>query len=267
MNPLISEFSYGYALTEELAAGYRNTLRGAPVFPSLIDEGRSGGYDVELPILGAPLFLQFKLSHYLKKSSALEWYHWNRPYFRMHLRPLRHSRQHNLLLSWEEVGNEVYYASPMFYHAEELNAAYSGRMMVESSAFFRPQDIGPLPDVEQHCVVFHPSGTVAYFHSEDERPVQLIHGKEWLERVFFGAKQRMSEVSLEMLNELVTSMHNVLFEAIPGWKRQHRETFDRFARHEKRGLAAYVSYLARTYYDSQFVLISPFDKTTESEQG
>ncbi|MFZ4439378.1 MAG: hypothetical protein ACOYOS_13185 [Syntrophales bacterium] len=266
MDPMISEFSYGYALTEELAAGYRSALRGAPVFPSLIDEGSRGGYDLALPVLGAPLFLQFKLSHYLKKSSALEWSHWNQPYFRMHLRPLRYSKQHNLLLTWERAGNEVYYATPMFYQAADLNAAYAGRRMVQSSAFFRPQDIGALPDLGHHCVVYHPSDAVAYFHSDEPRAVRLIHGEIWLEKVFFGQERRMTKVSHEMFNELLASMEAVLAKAIPAWERQHREMLDRFARHEMEGLAAYVSYLARTYFDAQFILISPWEKTGESKQ-
>lgn len=266
MNPLISEFSYGYALTEELASGYRNALRGAPVFPSLIEEGSRGGYDLELPIVGAPLFLQFKLSHYLKKSSALEWSHWNRPYFRLYLRPLRHSQQHNLLLSWERAGNEVYYASPMFYQATELNAVYLGRRVVQSSAFFRPQDIGTLPDIEQHCVVFHPSDAIAYLHSHEARPIRLMRGEEWLEKALLGGKQRMSKVSPGIFKELLLSMEGVLSHAVPAWERQRREMSDRFARYETKGLAAYVSYLARAYFDAQFFLISPWEETTESEQ-
>jgi len=267
MNPLISEFSYGYALTEELSAGYRAALRGAPVFPSLIDEGSRGGYDLELPIIGAPLFLQFKLSHYLKRSSALEWSHWNLPYFRMYLRPLRHSQQHNLLFAWAAAGNEVYYATPMFYQASDLNAAYLGRRMVQSSAFFRPQDIGALPDFEHHCVVFHPSYAIAYFHSDDPRPVPLMHGKHWLKTVLFAGKERMIKVSQEMFKELAASMEAVLSKEIPAWKRQHPEMFSRFARHEIRGLAAYVAYLARTYFDAQFILISPLERIRQSEQG
>lgn len=265
MNPLISEFSYGYALTEELSMGYRTILRGAPIFPSLIDEGVRGGYDLGLPIFGAPLFLQFKLSHYLKKSSALEWYHWNQPYYRMYLRPLRHSQQHNLLLDWESAGNEVYYATPMFYRADELNIAYLRRRMVESSAFFRPQDIGALPDIEPHCVVFHPSDAVAYFHSEYPRPFRMMQGKGWLEKVLFSSKQRTTKVSPQMFKKILVSMESILVKKVRGWERQHKEMFERFARHEMRGLAAYVSYLARTYFDTQFILISPWDKTGESE--
>lgn len=43
MKPLVSEFSHGYALTQELVAGRLGPLRGAPIFPSLIEEGWTGG--------------------------------------------------------------------------------------------------------------------------------------------------------------------------------------------------------------------------------
>jgi len=47
MTPDISEFSYGFALTHELIALAGEPLRAAPIFPSLIEEGRAGGgYDV-----------------------------------------------------------------------------------------------------------------------------------------------------------------------------------------------------------------------------
>ncbi|NQU03678.1 MAG: hypothetical protein HQ589_05975 [Syntrophaceae bacterium] len=267
MKPLISEFSYGYALTEELATGYRDLLRGAPVFPSLIEEGKTGGYDLEFPIVGAPLFLQFKLSHYLKKSSALEWAHWNQPYYRMYLRPLRHSRQHNLLLSLEGQGNEVYYASPMFHKAAELNAAYGGRRVVQSSAFFRPQDIGALPDLDQHYVVFLPGEATAYLHSREPHPIRLIAGEQWQEKVSSHAKEKMTKVVPEMFDRMLIMIKESLSEVLPPWERRQDDLYERFARHEMKGLAAYVSYLTRTYFDLQFFLISPWDQSEQFEQG
>ena len=61
MESTFSEFSYGFALTQELASGRFGSLVAAPVCPSLIQEGQpGGGYDVKLPLIGAPLFLQFK---------------------------------------------------------------------------------------------------------------------------------------------------------------------------------------------------------------
>lgn len=57
MKPDFSEFSYGYAVTEELASSLKARLVGSPIFPSLYEEGQSGGgYDVKFPTSGAALF-------------------------------------------------------------------------------------------------------------------------------------------------------------------------------------------------------------------
>jgi hypothetical protein len=73
MRPLISEFSYGYALTEEIVSYHRHKMKVAPVFPSLYKEGKDGyGYDVSIDVLGIPIFLQFKLSDYMKGRKKLK---------------------------------------------------------------------------------------------------------------------------------------------------------------------------------------------------
>src|SRR6266568_1524050 len=69
MRPMLS---YGYALTEELAGGTAGDLMAAPVFPSLYAEGQAGGgWDVMIPYPVTPLFLQFKLSHYMVRRTSL----------------------------------------------------------------------------------------------------------------------------------------------------------------------------------------------------
>lgn len=63
MKPDISEFSYGSAVTEALIFDHGTSITAAPIFPSLIAEGKQGGgYDLPLDRPGQPLFLQFKLS-------------------------------------------------------------------------------------------------------------------------------------------------------------------------------------------------------------
>ena len=47
MRSQISEFSYGYALTEKLVNRTGDLIGAAPLFPSLREEGKAGnGYDV-----------------------------------------------------------------------------------------------------------------------------------------------------------------------------------------------------------------------------
>ena len=55
-----SEFSFGYAFTENLIRSTSSGAAIAPYFPNLRDEG-SLGYDVDIRLPGRPLFLQFKL--------------------------------------------------------------------------------------------------------------------------------------------------------------------------------------------------------------
>src|SRR4051794_37173385 len=71
VTPEISEFSYGFALTNELVGW--TALKAAPMFPSLIEEGKKGGgYDVKLDAPGKPLYLQFKRAHCMTRRSARE---------------------------------------------------------------------------------------------------------------------------------------------------------------------------------------------------
>jgi hypothetical protein len=124
MVPEISEFSFGYAVTTELIREYPIELVGAPMFPTQVQEGKKGGYDVKLPRRGAPLFLQFKRSDWMKRASAAQADLVGSPHYRMHLRPARHSQQHSLLLTLEQSGEEVYYATPRFHLTEELDRYY-----------------------------------------------------------------------------------------------------------------------------------------------
>jgi hypothetical protein len=112
MNPQISEFSYGYAVTDELIHVHGTPITAAPVFPSLIQEGQpGGGYDLRLDRVGVPLFLQFKLAHCMVRDTATEAAQGclQVPFYRMYLYASRHSDQHQMLLDLETAGNEVYY--------------------------------------------------------------------------------------------------------------------------------------------------------------
>jgi hypothetical protein len=49
METRLTEFSYGYCVTEELANGMGPVLKAAPYFPSLLAEGKpGGGFDVRI---------------------------------------------------------------------------------------------------------------------------------------------------------------------------------------------------------------------------
>ena len=160
MKQEISEFSYGFALTNELINCCRFPLTAAPVFPSLYQEGqRGGGYDVMLRRPGIPLFLQFKLSRYMIGRNTQEEKKniFQPPFYRMPIRPIRPKRylnQHQMLLDLENTGNEVYYAAPAFHTLCELNYAYVRHQVALRSLWLKPSFIGPLPDDKRHHVAF-----------------------------------------------------------------------------------------------------------------
>ena len=70
MEPRLTEFSYGYCVTEEFSNGTGPRMKAAPFFPSQYAEGKAGGgFDVRI---GSALFLQFKLCEELTRRTALE---------------------------------------------------------------------------------------------------------------------------------------------------------------------------------------------------
>ena len=186
MKPNISEFSYGYALTSELIHWHDISITAAPVFPSNYSEGQSGGgYDLMLQQPGILLFLQFKLSHYMKGNNAKEARDgtYTPPFYRMHLRS-RPSRQHEMLLKLENKGQEVYYSAPAFHTPKEFNEAYLQHQVKHRSFWIKPSKIPPFHDepvVKDHHVAFAP-GRTPYFCSKP-RPLDTLGNFQEFERI------------------------------------------------------------------------------------
>ena len=183
MKPHFSEFTYGFALTNEIVSRIKSTIGTAPIFPSLIDEGKEGGgYDVSIEFKGKPVFYQFKLSHYMKRKHASERHLFNGPYYRFELMALRHSDQHNLLLDLEAVGNTVFYCAPKFYEASQLNSFFTSSSIASNSIFIRPSKIGNLPDDDYHSVCFEIGNPNIYLCSEPV-PIEDVNFNDAIEQI------------------------------------------------------------------------------------
>ena len=78
-----TEFSFGYALTENVIRSSPTAPVGAPVFPNLIQEGVLG-YDIRINFPAAPLFLQFKLPEVMRRGTAFETAQWRCPVYLFH---------------------------------------------------------------------------------------------------------------------------------------------------------------------------------------
>jgi len=157
MKSLISEFSYGFALTHELVIAL-GTLSAAPIFPSLIEEGRSGGgYDVKLEAPGIPLFIQFKRSDCLSTGNAREiraGAPLSTPYYRFEITAKADSEQHQMLIDLDQAPNLVFYAAPMFHRKAEFDTAFVGGRVRQNSFYVRPRTIGSFTDNRPHYLSF-----------------------------------------------------------------------------------------------------------------
>jgi len=256
MKPDISEFSYGYALTEALIWDTRLPVVGAPIFPSLIEEGQSGGFDVGIQFNGLLLFLQFKLSHFMTRGTAFEAKQGfiDVPFYRMHLRPARHSRQHAMLLDLEAAGEIVFYAAPKFHLPSELNTAYLSRNMIQRSFFIRPSTIGPLPDEWDHHISFR-DGYPVYLCSEPRK----VRGEESSEIALKELHDIIEhngyrQYDTEVLAKINDQMISIIFDQQTSMKREMLDTEYRHKLKEMKPIEK-LRYLSRTYFDCEPVVV------------
>jgi len=255
MKPDISEFSYGYALTDELINWHGTSLTAAPVFPSLYQEGQAGGgYDVMLQRPGLPLFLQFKLSHCMVRRTAQEVIDgiFQPPFYRMKVRPARHSDQHEMLLDLENAGNEVYYSAPAFHTPDEFNEAYLLHQVKARSLWIRPSQIGPLPDGRDHHVAFL-LGSTPHFCSKP-RPLKTSGNLEEFEHSIERSYKEKSSTSLErnvlehtanFLSEIAEKRRDISFES----KRDAR------VRLANRHPLERIAFYSQVFLDSQLFIV------------
>lgn len=170
-----TEFSFGHAFTENLIRSSAQSPSGAPQFPNLIQEAQLG-YDVRIDLPACPLFFQFKLPKLMVRDTALEISQHGLPlscnFFRMPLMRRDISDQHQVLIQLEAANaGLVHYASPMLDDIQAFNSAYNLAAVHRHTAFFSPQDIGPLPDDKRHMISYNAGASSAWFCSEPQKIV------------------------------------------------------------------------------------------------
>src|SRR5882757_5510971 len=249
-NPFFSEFSYGYALTEDLIIGQGAQVSIAPVFPSLIEEGRVG-FDVLLERNGIPLFLQFKLAHHMVRRTAREVKDgfFEPPFYRMHLRCREEMNQHSLLIALETAGNEVFYAAPSFHLREQLDEAYRTRRVWERSFQIKPSDIGPLSE-EDHHVSFQKPGAWRVFSAESTRDGKSGESMAISYRLGLDIREKRPPKIREHIQSLDFAMLKKFRERkdeSTSWRHVSSDQIEM----ELTPLTR-ISYLARTFFDCQF---------------
>lgn len=256
VKPDISEFSFGYAVTEALVRRWRPHLDTAPVFPSLVAEAGLG-YDVSLVRRGIPYFLQFKLSECMVRRTVYEAQQrlLNVPFYRMQLRPSRHSQQHQLLCDLEAHGRIVRYVAPMFHRATEFNDAYVKNQVLQRSLFVRPLAIGVLPDGWDHHISFK-DRNAWWLMSEPRRGRDQVDDEKF-DADIRGELGRAAGTGLtdRVLNELKAEMVSILVsrrsERPRGpWKQIE---FERFL--DRPEPLAQIAYLARTFFGADCLVV------------
>lgn len=265
MVPEISEFSYGFALVDELIHWHNWPLTAVPIYPSLRKEAHLG-YDAVLQRGGIPVFFQFKLSHCMVRNSAreVEDGYFFPPIYRMHLRPRGYSQQHALLIDLESKGNEVYYAAPVFHLPSELNDAYLNHEIHNRSRFFRPSKIGSLPDYNPHYLAFQQSGDFV-FYSQPIKKEGALDGKgldeELLAIVNRKGKTALTPDALGRLSVQMVAILRRFFEGVAdnsplNTKReieQEKASLEGVARLEP---LEQIGYLARIYFGCELLVVT-----------
>lgn len=255
MDPDLSEFSFGFALTSELIARHKLKRAGAPVFATQLDEAKpGGGWDMKLPAI--PIFLQFKRSDRMVLRTAKHASRFSTmPFYRMHLRRSLHSQQHQLLLDLEKKGNHVFYAAPGFSTSEELSDAYITDQMTRRSLFVRPAAIGKLKDDKAHHVAFQLPGPV-FFCSEPRRidttDIDALLSNVITEQASIAGKTGPSEFFRRVADDLL-SVYEAR-EAVPQRRRQELQSL-----RERRAPAEFAGLIARTLFDVDLLVATSAD--------
>ncbi len=172
MKPLFSEFSFGFGISHEMLNRANAHSLAAPVFPSLHSE-RLLGWDVKFAFLGFSLFLQFKRSDALTRSSAREWNLFGHSYFRFPVYRLDKSPQHNLLVELARNEPYVYYCAPAFYTDSDFNSNFVSQTLSEHTVVIPTVGLPLLTDQEQHYIVY--DGSPLAFFSSIRSPIEAIY--------------------------------------------------------------------------------------------
>ena len=178
LRPEFSEFTFGYAFTENFANGWiGGGVRSVPIFPSLIQEGRlGGGYDVAIPTHAEPILFQFKVPQIVRRRSRFLPPRFTTPYYRMHLEPGAKSTQHRALLQHARRGRRVYYVSPCFDRLDHLDNHYRSHSVPGQCVYFKPDEIGVLDD-QAHFISFKTATGDAWLFSDPKEATSLDGGR------------------------------------------------------------------------------------------
>lgn len=209
-----SEFSYGYAITDNiLHSGLPHTSH-APVFPSLVAEGATGGgHDVKIPLRPVPVFLQFKIPQVVRRRSDYMPPGFSPPYLRMHLRTKR-PNQHQLLLELEATQPLVFYATPNFWSVDRLDRFFATQQVHQQSLYIRPSAIGSL-DNRSHHVAYRRGDSIVWVRSEPFRLEANPGAEQFAREVDTAVRRAERREPIRFLRQLAADISAVSHQETP----------------------------------------------------
>lgn len=196
--PDFTELSFGYCFLRELETKYTPGGR-FPKAPDFISQHaeKTKGYDVEVDLAmngSAPVFIQLKRSMVMIRNNAIEYgspYFANKPVFRMKLHKNDGFAQHKALMTLEQAGNNVVYATSQVATPEDLiEHTRNGTIVTKASSIFSPSSI-KLPDFQdEHHVSFYADQTWAVLFSEEGKQFQRkwSNSSEWIANLASSAR-------------------------------------------------------------------------------
>ena len=219
MKAAFNELSYGFAFVNGFVAKLPR-LQSAPIFPTLLEEGLTAGFDVSLDYAGSPLFLQFKLSDALVRSNASYWVQHLGPYFRFDITNLKISLQHNLLRGLSQFEPDVYYVAPLFFGIADFNNYFLANDIANRSIWVPVSTLPDLVDTDQHQITFVDTKFFAWHSMEYDGHEGDFSAEATIERIrssLAGTQRRniTREYLLELRDHLEESVRQVGWDALP----------------------------------------------------
>ena len=179
------------------------------------------------------------------------------PYCRMHLRPRRHSAQHEMLLNLENDGHEVYYVAPALHEPSELTDAYREQEVVARSIWMRPSYIGPLRDNDDHYVAFYNPRQSLVFCSEPRKIDFSVDFDSFSERTTAQLKER-GEIALQShnLHRLAETLQTIALKKLEIRPQETSQTVEEM---KQRNPIEQIAFLAQIFLNAQFYVVQHRD--------
>jgi hypothetical protein len=175
----------------------------------------------------------------------------------MHLRPTKHSDQHNLLLDLEAQGESVFYIAPEFHLPLELNDYYLKKTVIANSAAFAPSDIGKLPDDDEHYVVFERGQSIGYRCSSEPIEIRKTSLTEGFSTLLKSRDVQTRQLGADGLRSIAERMIEVISRGEERWPgRERTRDIDGLRRViSNRTPVQALGYITRTFFDAELVIL------------